>query len=177
MTIHNDLFPETLVVTMIDGAPMTSSLQIAKHFDKPHYDVLKIIRKVVSRTTCPVRQGNFSLSSYLNEQNKKQPMYLLTRMGFEFIVSGFTGEEAEEWKWQFLMAFHSMEAQLHALTERKAAALEFLKPKWPPILHLTDEGKTNQQIADAVGYRHASSVPRAKRSMRAAGLPIQRKRA
>lgn len=120
---HKDLFPETLVVTMVDGQPMTSSLQIAEHFGKRHNDVLRAISSLVKRTSCPVRLRNFAQSSYLNEQNKKQPMYLLTRKGFEFIASGFTGAAADEWKWKFLDAFESMEARLHEITQREAHAL------------------------------------------------------
>ena len=36
------------------------------------------------------RASNFGQSYYRNEQNKKQPMYLMTRDGFMFLVMGYS---------------------------------------------------------------------------------------
>lgn len=36
-------------------------------------------------------------------------MYLMNRDGFTFLVMGFTGSKANEWKWQYIKAFNQME--------------------------------------------------------------------
>ena len=36
-------------------------------------------------------------------------MYLMNRDGFTFLVMGFTGNKANEWKWQYIKAFNQME--------------------------------------------------------------------
>lgn len=36
----------------------------------------------------------FSESSYFNEQNKEQPMFLMNRDGFSLLVMGFNGKKA-----------------------------------------------------------------------------------
>lgn len=36
-------------------------------------------------------------------------MYLMNRDGFTFLVMGFTGKKANEWKWQYIKAFNQME--------------------------------------------------------------------
>jgi phage regulator Rha-like protein len=55
---------------------------------------------------------NFGESSYLNEQNKTQPMYQMSRDGFSLLAMGFTGKRALEWKVKFLKAFNQMEGAL-----------------------------------------------------------------
>ena len=46
-------------------------------------------------------------------------MYHMNRDGFTFLVIGFTGKKASEWKWNYINAFNSMEA---ILRERSAEA-------------------------------------------------------
>lgn len=36
-------------------------------------------------------------------------MYFINRDGFTFLVMGFTGKKANEWKWQYIKAFNQME--------------------------------------------------------------------
>ena len=40
-------------------------------------------------------------------------MYIMNRDGFTFLVMGFTGKEAMEWKWQYIKAFNQMENIIH----------------------------------------------------------------
>ena len=37
----------------------------------------------------------------------------MNRDGFTFLVMGFTGKEAMEWKWQYIKAFNQMENIIH----------------------------------------------------------------
>ena len=88
----------------------TTSLLIAQKFGKGHDDVLKAIRRAVCTTD--FRLGNFTESSYLNSQNKKMPMFVLTRDAFTLIVMSFTGALAGRFKEEFINEFNRMEVLL-----------------------------------------------------------------
>ncbi len=47
----SDLFPETLIVTLVNGIPMTDSVLTATYFDKKHLHVLRDIRLLIARLT------------------------------------------------------------------------------------------------------------------------------
>ena len=150
-TLHTDLFPETLIVTLVDGHPVTNSLLIADHFGKRHDTVLRAIKTLIDRTQDAGRLRNFAASSYLNEQGKRQPMYLLNRDGFFFVAGGFTGQVADEWKWKFIDAFNAMESELHARTQRFAAALDQVRPALRPVVEGTQGGLNRAAIAAPLG--------------------------
>lgn len=107
-----DLMP---TITAIDGIPTVSSLHIAEHFGKQHKDVLRAIQSL--ELPSDFGQRNFTPSSYVNEQNKMQPMYNITRDGFTLLVMGFTGKKAMEWKVRYIEAFNQMEAELKRQAE------------------------------------------------------------
>lgn len=99
-------------VTMIDGQPRVSSLDIAEKFGKRHDKVLEAIRRVVTDLPISFRLPNFGESSYTNDQGKEQPCYHLTRDGFSLLAMGFTGKKALAWKVKYIEAFNAMEAEL-----------------------------------------------------------------
>ena len=41
------------------------------------------------------------------------PMYYINRDGFVFLVMGFTGRKANEWKWKYIEAFNQMEKYIN----------------------------------------------------------------
>ena len=105
--MKNEIVPK---VTIIDGVPMTTSLDIAEYFDKKHKNVLKAIRE--SECSKKFGQLNFQPSSYRNEQNKTQPLFLVTKNGFIFVVMSFTGKEAARMKEAYIHKFDEMSEQL-----------------------------------------------------------------
>ena len=58
------------------------------------------------------RLHNFVQSDYLNEQNRRQPMYLMTRDGFTLLVMVYTGEKAMKFKEAYIRQFNAMEKVL-----------------------------------------------------------------
>jgi len=58
------------------------------------------------------RLSNFGQSSYVNEQGKEQPMFILYRDGFMLLVMSYTGKKALQIKLAYIAAFNAMEAQL-----------------------------------------------------------------
>lgn len=104
----------TALVSIVDGIPTTTSLKIAETFSKSHKNVLRDIDRVLSQVSEKFGKLNFEPSSYANSQGKKQPMYLLTKDGVSFLVMGYTGEKATQFKEAYIEAFNCMERQLEA---------------------------------------------------------------
>lgn len=97
-----------------------SSRQIAEEFGKKHDNVLRDIRNL--DCSSEFRLLNFEESSYRNEQNKKQPEYLMTKDGFVFLVMGYRGKKAAKFKEAYIKRFNDMEAFIKSLLATK---LEF----------------------------------------------------
>lgn len=97
---------------------VVSSLDVADTFGKEHARVLRDIRELDCSNE--FRLGNFAESSYINIQNKKQPMYLITRDGFTLLVMGYTGDKAMKFKEAYIKQFNAMERTLQGkLIERE----------------------------------------------------------
>lgn len=117
------------LVSVNDGKVVTTSLQVAEHFQRPHKDVLSSIRKL---DCSPIfQERNFSLSLYhsklLNGGYKKQPMYYITRDGFTFLAMGFTGKIAARFKEAYINAFNEMERNLAGVTVREDEIIKTIR--------------------------------------------------
>ena len=89
--------------------PVVSSLQIAEDFGKQHKNVIQSIQNLVA--------GNSAAKSWFYEttyesRGKQYPMYLMNKDGFTFLVMGFNGKLANEWKIKYIQAFNAMERQI-----------------------------------------------------------------
>ena len=93
------------------GQAITNSLLVAKKFGIDHKHVLESIRKLMTAENSAVLQM-FEESTYINEQNKTQPMYLMNRDGFTLLAMGFTGTKAMEFKIDYINAFNKMESKI-----------------------------------------------------------------
>lgn len=119
-------------VKLVHGQAITTSLKIADVFGKRHNDVLRTIANL--ECSEEFRQRNFALTSYEAKQpnggTRSLPMYTITRDGFAFLASGFTGKEAAQWKEKYIAAFNELERR--ALD--RAAARRLPKPAAPKAL-------------------------------------------
>ena len=99
-------------LSLHDGRPATTSLEVAKFFDKRHDDVLKSIRNL--RPNCPEEftARNFAASNYLDNTGRSLSMYIIHRDGFMLLVMGYTGKKALALKLAYIEAFNRMEAEL-----------------------------------------------------------------
>ena len=97
-------------LALVDGRPVTSSVNVADFFGKRHTHVLRAIESL--DVPDDFRRPNFGPSSYLNAQGKPQPMVNLTRKGFTILAMGFTGKEAMRFKIAYIEAFDRMESEL-----------------------------------------------------------------
>lgn len=94
-----------------------NSLIVARTFSKRHDDVLRSIRNLDCSDTFRLR--NFAESSYKNEQGKKQPCFDMTRDGLTFLVMGYQGKKAAQFKEAYIKRFNEMEKTLHALVSAR----------------------------------------------------------
>lgn len=97
---------------------VVTSLDVAETFEKEHKNVLRDVRELPCSEE--FRLLNFVQSEYLNQQNRKQPMYYITRDGFTLLVMGYTGEKAMKFKESYINQFNAMEKALQGkLIERE----------------------------------------------------------
>ena len=157
-TLYPDLFPETLLVNLDHGHIFTTSRKVAEHFGKSHKNVLRDISALLAKIARlnfepPNATGrlNFAPSSYTDKRGKTYPEYHLSHDGFSLLAMGFTGREALVWKLKFLEAFNAMESELHARTQRFAAALDQVRPNLRPVVEGTQGGLNRAAIAAPLG--------------------------
>lgn len=100
---------EVIVKRTEYGELVVSSRQVAEDFDKRHADVIKAIEDKMKVNEILRSPKYFIESTYTDKSNRKSKEYLLTRDGFSFLVMGFTGSKADEWKLKYIEAFNKME--------------------------------------------------------------------
>lgn len=104
----------TPTVTLINGQPKTTSIDIAKTFTKRHCDVLRAIENLIksddfSSTQFCVHVQNIEIGKGATRESK---YYEITRDGFALLAMGFTGLKALQFKISYIQAFNAMEAKL-----------------------------------------------------------------
>ena len=132
-----------------EGQLVVSSRQVAKDFGKRHDNVVAKIDKKL--TNLKIRALNYFIeTTYIDEKGESRKEYLLTRDGFSFIVMGFTGEKADEWKIKYINAFNRMEEEIIKLNEVVKSLNGIIEKQQDQILELIDDFK---RIEDCVGIR------------------------
>lgn len=85
---------------------ITTSLVIAEHFQKRHLHVLRDIKNLDCSEE--FNQSNFGLVEYIDAKGEKRPAYQITKDGFMYLVMGYTGRQAAQWKERFITEFNRM---------------------------------------------------------------------
>ena len=124
---------EEIILTIRDGKPTATSLQIAESFEKEHRNVLQSIRDLINDLERTEGGRRFSLLNFQqrdlqNSRGRTYPAYSLTRDGFTLLAMGFTGDKALHFKMAYIDAFNRMEAELAA----KLPALPGIPPMYKP---------------------------------------------
>lgn len=89
--------------------PVVSSLQIAEDFGKQHKNVIQSIQNLVAENSAA---KSWIYETTYESRGKQYPMYLMNKDGFTFLVMGFNGKLANEWKIKYIQAFNAMERQI-----------------------------------------------------------------
>lgn len=101
----------TLVYENEKGVDITTSLIVAQVFGKEHNKVCRDIENL--SCSMQFRVANFGETPYVHPQNgQTYKMYTMTKDGFSFLVMGYTGEKAGEFKERFINEFNKREAML-----------------------------------------------------------------
>lgn len=107
---------EELVFKGENGSPMTTSLIVAEIFGKEHNKVCRDIESLSCSTY--FQHANFGVllknRDLPNGGYKEEKFYLMTKDGFTFLVMGYTGEKAGEFKEKFIFRFNEMEKQIQS---------------------------------------------------------------
>ena len=91
--------------------PFCSSLQIAQEFGREHKNVLRDIQLL--DCSADFRRLNFERTSQNvdmpNGGSRKEPIFLMTKDGFIFLVMGYRGKKAAAIKEAYIQRFNDME--------------------------------------------------------------------
>lgn len=100
------------LVIMHDRQAVTTSLILAEAFEKEHSKVIRSIEQKINGAKNGLVKNMFAEATYLDKKGEQRKMYYLNRDGFTFIVMGFTGRKADEFKLKYIDAFNKMEEQI-----------------------------------------------------------------
>lgn len=93
--------------------PAVSSVDVARHFQKKHKNLLREIDRLCSILPKSFHALNFepmfTTVKIGNGATRQERAYLLTRDAFSLLVMGMTGKEALAWKLRYIEAFNVLE--------------------------------------------------------------------
>ena len=99
------------LVIMKDRQAVTTSLNVAENFDKQHAHVTRDIESLLQGDVSNFGEM-FVEGTELDSYGRPRKIYFMNRDGFSFLVMGFTGSKAREFKLKYIQAFNQMETQL-----------------------------------------------------------------
>lgn len=99
---------------MSNISQMLTSMEVAQMVGKQHSDLLKDIRRysvqlIEGKIPC---NDFFKESTYITENNRTVPCYMVTKKGCEFIAHKLTGQKGTEFTAKYINRFHEMEQEL-----------------------------------------------------------------
>ena len=130
------------LVQISNNQVTTSSLIVAECFDKRHRDVLRSIKMLKCSKEFNAR--NFAPVEYKDQKGEKRTYYNITRDGWTFLVMGFTGLKAAEWKEKYIAAFNAMEAELRKRQDKPVEVVAHNRalPSGKKEIVLSEKAKT-----------------------------------
>ena len=114
------------LVIMRDRQAVTTSLQVARDFEKNHKDVLKAWKNLAAQN-CATK-NMFVEGTYVN-RGKEYPMVYMNRDGFSLLAMGFTGKKALQFKLKYIDAFNQSNMALAFSKKRNAKIINVLGGK------------------------------------------------
>lgn len=147
-----------LVIKNQSGNDITTSLIVAEVFGKRHDHVLRDIENLSCSES--FRVANFGETPYVHEQNgQTYRMYEMTKDGFSFLVMGYTGEKAGEFKEKFIIEFNKREDMLKSDDYILFRAAQIQEKK---ILALENELSIKQQVLEIQEVQIKELAPKAE---------------
>jgi len=87
--------------TIINNEFYTTTLDVAKIFNKLHYNILRIINQDIEFFNALTIEG----VKYKDKKGETRKYYLLSQEAFSLLVMGFRGKQAMQWKVEYIKAF------------------------------------------------------------------------
>lgn len=113
----NDIELFRQLVTTKDNQVTTTSRKIADLFGKRHADVLRRIDRLDCSNEFTQRNFAFSYENNDLANGKPERLCSITRDGMAYLVMGFTGKQAAEFKEAYINAFNWMHETIKARDE------------------------------------------------------------
>ena len=128
-----------------------TSMEVAQMVGKEHAKLLRDIRNYIEHLG-EAKIGFtdfFQESTYLTEQNKTLPCFLVTKKGCEFIAHKMTGQKGSEFTARYINRFHEMEGRKRVapLEAQIASSVAELGRVTERIM--TKQGSAPHKIAEA----------------------------
>jgi len=167
----SEIIRDEFGVTEYKGVAIVSSRFVADVFGKRHDNVIKAIERAECSEN--FRNLHFKVSFY-REGKGKYKEYLLTKDGFAFVVMGFTGKKAAQFKEAYINRFNQMADFIKSLSAAKLEFPEFTAAimaihEEPKHYHFSNEINMINRIVlgmDAKQYKVASGIPEEAQSIR-----------
>ena len=142
----NTLTIEKITASMLyhQGEPFATSLQIAKHFNIQHNDLLKKVRAFHSFDEL-ISLGKISQRNRIS-RGREFPYFELDADAFSFTCLSITGKKAEAFKWVFIEAFKK--ATVDAISARIAIQCNKANEVWIEARH--DGKNTRKSLSDKI---------------------------
>ena len=145
------------LIIMNQGDALTlDSREVAEWVGKDHKNLLADIRGYVDLLEkigeLKVQPTDFFVeSTYISEQNKALPCYLLTKKGCDMVANKMTGEKGVKFSAMYINRFYEME---QAITAPKALSpLEQLQLQVQVMQELTQKQEAQQVAIEATNQR------------------------
>lgn len=139
-----------------DGEVFTTSRQVAELFGKDHRNVLRAIRLLECDEEYTAL--NFELTDFIDKNGDPRPEYLMTKDGMVFLVMGFTGKKAAQFKLLYIRAFNWMAEQIRITHELTHWQHDFARREALSVANGTEHG---QGLARRRVEKHALSQEQA----------------
>lgn len=100
-----------LMICEKKNCPVVSTRSVAEVFGRRHRDLVSVVESKIEYLTAKnITVKKFFIPGYFEHRGNVYREYYMTKDGFSFIVMGFTGRDADEWKLRYIEAFNQMEA-------------------------------------------------------------------
>ena len=139
----NDIQLFRALVSVKNNTPVTTSRKIADAFGKQHKNVLRSINNL--NCSDDFRRLNYELIDFIDKNGDIKPEYSLTKNGAIFLIMGFTGEKAAEFKEMYIAAFDWMHDSLQARKEIDLEMGNYSRKELASINNGSFHGKGLQQ--------------------------------
>lgn len=141
------------------------SREVAEMVDMEHKNLLSKIRKYIEILDGSKLSSHqfFVPSTYVNNQNKEQPCYLLTKKGCEMVANKLTGEKGVIFTAKYVNRFEEMEKQIKIpktdreilflsvkVQEETAQRVDVLEEKVSSLEKSTTIESSQQQILEKI---------------------------